>query len=322
MAPCLLGRVATVYFAVGSRSLQKASRSAASSKRFDGLRAMLVTDDATARKLRLQAEHPFDIVAVDAGASHAAEFEATRPVADRSSLSTAERWRNRRDPANLALRRLRAAKIRAVATALQHFDVALLMDADTYVCSSLLEAACAVSEGPVVAFVPVDRGREHAASVLARSERWRVPGHAVEANTGVVAWRNATASRALVDAWLRAYGDLADASGFLMDQPAFRAALHAARARRGAAARFNCRGHDRTRRAGWRCPALRRLRRRRAAHGTVAARAGGAGCAVLHSHVPGARLTFSCVLVSVFLGSLRRRASGTGGRASSGGSGA
>ena len=152
---------------------------------------MLVTDDATARKLRLQSEHPFDIVAVDAGASHAAEFEATRPVADRSSLSTAERWRNRRDPANLALRRLRAAKIRAVATALQHFDVALLMDADTYVCSSLLEAACAVSEGPVVAFVPVDRGREHAASVLARSERWRVPGHAVEANTGVVAWRNA-----------------------------------------------------------------------------------------------------------------------------------
>ena len=90
MAPCLLGRVATVYFAVGSRSLQKASRSAASSKQFDGLRAMLVTDDATARKLRLQAEHPFDIVAVDAGASHAAEFEATRPVADRSSLSTAE----------------------------------------------------------------------------------------------------------------------------------------------------------------------------------------------------------------------------------------
>ena len=235
MAPCLLGRVATVYFAVGSRSLQKAARSAASSKRFDGLRAMLVTDDATARKLRLQAEHPFDIVAVDAGASHAAEFEATRPVADRSSLSTAERWRNRRDPANLALRRLRAAKIRAVATALQHFDVALLMDADTYVCSSLLEAACAVSSGPVVAFVPVDRGREHAASVLARSERWRVPGHAVEANTGVVAWRNATASRALVDAWLRAYGDLADASGFLMDQPAFRAALHATRAPHAAA---------------------------------------------------------------------------------------
>ena len=93
MAPCLLGRVATVYFAVGSRSLQKAARSAASSKRFDGLQSMLVTDDATARKLRLQSEHPFDIVAVDAGASHAAEFEAMRPVADRSQLSTAERWR-------------------------------------------------------------------------------------------------------------------------------------------------------------------------------------------------------------------------------------
>ena len=46
MAPCLLGRVATVYFAVGSRSLQKAARSAASSKRFDGLQSMLVTDDA------------------------------------------------------------------------------------------------------------------------------------------------------------------------------------------------------------------------------------------------------------------------------------
>ena len=151
------------------------------------------------------------------------------------------------------------------------------MDADTYVCSSLLEAACAVSEGPVVAFVPVDRGREHAASVLARSERWRVPGHAVEANTGVVAWRNATASRALVDAWLRAYGDLADASGFLMDQPAFRAALHATRARtrrcrrastagattgraaRGAGGPLRCAGYDAD----------------EAAHGAVAGAAGG-----------------------------------------------
>ena len=288
MAPCLLGRVATVYFAVGSRSLQKAARSAASSKRFDGLQSMLVTDDATARKLRLQSEHPFDIVAVDAGASHAAEFEATRPVADRSQLSTAERWRNRRDPANLALRRLRAAKIRAVGTALRHFDVALLMDADTYVCSSLMEAACAVSDGPVVAFVPVDRGREHAASVLARNERWRVPGRAVEANTGVVAWRNATAARNLVDAWLRAYGDLADASGFLMDQPAFRAALHATRAPHAALPpRFNCRGHDRTRRAGTSAVPLRcaGYDADEAAHGAVAARLrGGAGCAVLHSH--------------------------------------
>ena len=286
MAPCLLGRVATVYFAVGSRSLQKAARSAASSKQFDGLRAMLVTDDATARKLRLEPEHPFDIVAVDAGASHAAEFEATRPVADRSSLSTAERWRNRRDPANLALRRLRAAKIRAVATALQHFDVALLMDAATYVCSSLMEAACAVSDGPVVAFVPVARGREHAASVLARSERWRVPGHAVEANTGVVAWRNATASRALVDAWLRAYGDLADASGFLMDQPAFRAALHATRAPPAALPpRFNCRGHDRTRASTAVTLRCAGYDADEAAHGAVAARLrGGAGCAVLHSH--------------------------------------
>ena len=112
-----------------------------------------------------------------------------------------------------------------------------------------------MSDGPVVAFVPVDRGREHAASVLARSARWRVPGRAVEANTGVVAWRNATAARTLIDAWLRAYGDLADASGFLMDQPAFRAALHATRAPHAALPpRFNCRGHDRTRRAGTAVP--------------------------------------------------------------------
>lgn len=296
MAPCVLGRVATVYFAVGSRSLQKASRSAASSKLYGGgadvtLRAMLVTDELTARKLRRTPAHPFDVVAVDAGASHAAEFEATRPVADRSRVSTSERWRNRQDPANLALRRLRAAKIRAVATALQHFDVALLMDADTYVCSSLVEAACAVAgdyslgEQHVVAFVPVDRGREHASTVLARSERWRVPRHAVEANTGVVAWRNSSASQLLVDAWLRAYDDLADASGFLMDQPAFRAALHATRAPYAALPpHFNCRGHDRTRSKSavpLRCAGYDAG----AADGAVAARLrGGAGCAVLHSH--------------------------------------
>ena len=101
------------------------------------------------------------------------------------------------------------------------------MDADTYVCKPLTGAVCGVGGGYDVAFVPVREGKEHAKSVLAASPRWRVPAAAREANTGVVAWANTTKSRALVSLWLEAYDDLLEQSGFLMDQPAFRAALHA-----------------------------------------------------------------------------------------------
>ena len=71
-----------------------------------------------------------------------------------------------------------------------------------------------------------------------------------------------------------------------MDQPAFRAALHATRAPHAALPpRFNCRGHDRTRASTavpLRCAGYDA---NEAAHGAVAARLrGGAGCAVLHSH--------------------------------------
>ena len=97
---------------------------------------------------------------------------------------------------------------------------------------------------------------------------------------------NTTKSRALVSLWLEAYDDLLEQSGFLMDQPAFRAALHATRAPHAALPpRFNCRGHDRARAAPavpLRCAGYDADE---AAHGAVAARLrGGAGCAVLHSH--------------------------------------
>ena len=201
MAPCLLGRVATVYFAVGSRSLQKASRSAASSKRFDGLRAMLAGRLTRQGKLRLQAEHPFDIVAVDAGASHAAEFEATRPVADRSSLSTAERqgtagtrriWRRGGSaPPRSAPSRRRCNTRRGVADGRRHVRVL-----------DLLEAACAVSEGPVVAFVPWTAAASTRRACSRGASGGACPGMPRRGEHGRRGLRNATASRALVDAWL------------------------------------------------------------------------------------------------------------------------
>ena len=297
------GSLAVLYFAVGPKSLRKACRSARSAtvKGSGGLRtkvsAMLVTDDATRQRLALEwgEASPFahvETIESAAFASSTLEFEATRPLGARGGeeTSTSERWKNRTDPANVALRRLRRLKIVSVSRALARYDRAILMDADTYVCRPLGDAVCGVSDGAAdVAFVPVRAGKEHAASVLARSAKWRVPGSVREANTGVVAFRNSTRARALVADWLAAYDDIADDSGFLMDQPAFRAALHAT----GAKANhldplLNCRGHDRAlgQRGGKTAVPLRCAGFDAAdLEGDVAVELkGGAGCVVLHSH--------------------------------------
>ena len=163
------------------------------------------------------------------------------------------------------------------------------MDADTYVCKPLTGAVCGLGGGYDVAFVPVREGKEHAKSVLAASPRWRVPAAAREANTGVVAWANTTKSRALVSLWLEAYDDLLEQSGFLMDQPAFRAALHATGAKsRHLHSSLNCRGHDRKRGETHGNAAVPLKCAGFDAHeldGEVSyALKGGAGCVVLHSH--------------------------------------
>ena len=286
-----------VYFAVGPKSLRKACRSARSAKTWGQLdlaatlETMLVTDDATVKQLDLEwgEATPFDVVESIDGRSFALEFEATKPVGADPAESTAKRWRNRTDPANVALRRLRRLKIRSITHALDRYDRALFMDADTYVCKPLTGAVCGVGGGYDVAFVPVREGKEHAKSVLAASPRWRVPAAAREANTGVVAWANTTKSRALVNLWLEAYDDLLEQSGFLMDQPAFRAALHATGAKsRHLHSSLNCRGHDRKRGETHGNAAVPLKCAGFDAHeldGEVSyALKGGAGCVVLHSH--------------------------------------
>mmetsp|Transcript_8301 Transcript_8301/g.29189 ORF Transcript_8301/g.29189 Transcript_8301/m.29189 type:complete len:293 (-) Transcript_8301:16-894(-) len=280
------GLLAVVYFAVGPASLKKAALSAASARKHGGarVRTMVVTDDAGASRLR-RGEYAFDTVeSVGRAKGPSVEFSATRPLGSTSTLSTSERWRNRTDPANVALRALRAAKIDALERALKRYDRAVFLDADTYVCKPIVEdLGCAVEPPTAVAFVPVAAGKEHAASILAASARWRVPRTVREANTGVVAARNDSTTRALVRAWRRAYEDLAQQSGFLMDQPAFRAALHATGAPHAhLPPEFNCRGHDRhaaQTAVALRCRGFRHLK------GPVQTRLrGGRGCAVLHSH--------------------------------------
>lgn len=282
---CGLGSFAAVYFAVGPISMRKADRSARSVRKNGGtfVRTMLVTDDQGARKAN---RSTFDVVeSIGVARETGFEFVATRPIAARAQ-STAERWRNRSDPANTALRFLRGSKIDAIRRALRRFDRCLFLDADTYVCSSLEPVACALEAPRDVAFVPVATGREHASNVLSQSKRWRVPRTAREANTGVLAARNSSTTIGLTAAWREAYEELATQSGFLMDQPAFRAALHATQADWARLPdSLNCRGHQRARSGSsttavpLKCSGFQTLR------GAVQTELnGGAGCVVLHSH--------------------------------------
>mmetsp|Transcript_10936 Transcript_10936/g.36208 ORF Transcript_10936/g.36208 Transcript_10936/m.36208 type:complete len:278 (+) Transcript_10936:179-1012(+) len=273
---------------------------------------MLVTDDAGAAR----GEDGFDDVAslgsVEARLKAATsgrvaqlpQFVRTREVLSTNGTysldasSTSEKWRDKTRASNVALRILRAAKVEAITLALHRHDRVLFLDADTFVCGPLDAAKCALDGAAVAAFVPVDEGREHGTALLAGSERWRVPPSAREANTGVLAVRNHSSTARLLDTWRAAYADLSK-SGFLMDQPAFRAALHAT----GAPHTFlppelNCRGHQRrpppvlarrTSREGekkthrtavpLRCRGFDKLD-----PGVQTTLRGGAGCVVLHSH--------------------------------------
>lgn len=274
---------------------------------------MLVTDDhgesKVASAVRLNGSLGFDTVrsvgsmearvqaSTDTRMARLPEFEATREVvgslgqrAAVDAASTADKWRARGSrPSNVALRVLRASKVEAIGLALALFERVVFLDADTYVCSSLQALACALDGLAIVAFVPVEQGREHGTSLL--RERWAVPRTAREANTGVLAVRNDSRTWRLLDTWRKAYKDISK-KGFLMDQPAFRAALHVTQVPLALLSyEFNCRGHQRRSspaegaRSGQstavplRCDGFARL------DGPVQTKLkGGAGCLVLHSH--------------------------------------
>ncbi|KAJ8612349.1 hypothetical protein CTAYLR_008371 [Chrysophaeum taylorii] len=257
-----------VYFAMGWRSLHKASRSAASARLNGGdlIETMLVTDE---RGRRFANASAFNAIRVLEAAVAVPEFEATRAVSGSGGAA--------------ALRALRASKVDAIRAGLEAYERVVFLDADTYVCRSLRPVICALEPPAIAAFAPVDVGREHGAALL--RGRWRVPRGAREPNTGVLAVRNDTAALALMDAWRQAYDEI----GFFMDQPALRAALHATGAPHGLLSfQFNCRGHQRrppratsahVTAVPLRCRGFDRL------DGRVQTRLnGGAGCVVLHSH--------------------------------------
>ena len=317
MMSCAALSLAVVYFAVGPSSMRKARRSAVSAKRNGGggLETMLVTDDVGVR-LAANVES-FDVLeslgSVEArvlektGLRYAVpEFEATREVLGVSGGertldrgATAEKWREKTRLPNVALRLLRASKIEAIALALKRYERVVFLDADTFVCASLEAVKCALAterkrQAAFAAFVAVDVGREHGTALLARSPKWALPRTAREANTGVLALRNDSKSKTLLDTWRRAYEDLSR-TGFLMDQPAFRTALHATQTPFALLPpQLNCRGHQRrprkdqqqqqqndthTTAVPLRCTGFDTLH-----PGVQTKLRGGRGCVILHSH--------------------------------------
>ena len=287
------GVLTIVYFAVGPFTLKKARRSAGSAKAFGGpgVQTLLVTDDAGA------ATEGFDVVAsigsVEGRVKRGIvvpEFEATREVGDNDATSTADKWKDKSRLSNVALRVLRAAKVEAVGLALDRYQRILFLDADTYVCGDLRAVRCALDD-TVAAFVPVANGKEHGKALLQASDRWRVPRSAPEANTGVLGIRNDSRfAPSLLTTWRTAYSDLSS-TGFLMDQPAFRAALHVTKTPYTfLPPELNCRGHQRRPTTPASAEAHRTavpLRCRgfpRLAEGVQTSLRGGKGCVILHSH--------------------------------------
>lgn len=269
---CLLhGPLGVIYFAVGSRSVNKALRSSISARRHGGvaMETVLVTDDLgrrTAQSLSANASSAFGIFdRVRSVEGQFAEFEATHLVGAGGRGG---------------LRSLRSAKVEAISEALRAYDRVLFLDADTYVCGSLLPLACAVEHPTVAAFVAVEAGREHGVALL--KSPWSVPAEAREANTGVLAIRNSTAALRLVAEWRRAYEGIK----FFMDQPAFRFALHATGAPHALLPWvYNCRGHVRRGPGRPRHAVPLRCRGFDKVRGEVQTRLrGGKGCVVLHSH--------------------------------------
>lgn len=264
------GTLTFAYFAVGQRTLTKARRSAVSAKRAHAGRAqtLLLTDrrgvaaataEARACAASAAAGPAFDDVLELAEAENATAFAAMPEFVAFRTFVTANKlqsrhaaWTDRDNFNNRAVSDLRLAKIRSLEAALKRSraSAVVFLDADTVVCRSLLKYACAAEKaGADVAFVPVPAEKLHASPQLRRT--YGVAPETPEANTGALFLRRTPKALSLLRYWGLRYGELRAADPpQLMDQVAFRAALHASRAKwLPVEERANCRGRDHLTRA-------------------------------------------------------------------------
>ena len=124
------------------------------------------------------------------------------------------------DPNNIAVRAMRAAKIRSIAHALfgmgggddasggggggrrgASFSRIVFLDTDTIVCAPLVRAVCAVDAPAHVAFVETPN-RTHGDRLL--KEAFGVSDAVPEANTGVLAMRKTDTTKRLLEVSNRA----------------------------------------------------------------------------------------------------------------------
>ncbi|KAH8076300.1 hypothetical protein JL721_293 [Aureococcus anophagefferens] len=239
------GTLTFAYFAVGQRTLTKARRSAVSAKRAHGGRAqtLLLTD-----RRRGVAAATAEARACAASAAAGPAFDDVLELAEAENATAFAAM-----PEFVAFRTdLRLAKIRALEAALKRSraSAVVFLDADTVVCRSLLKYACAAEKAAAdVAFVPVPAEKLHASPQLRRT--YGVAPETPEANTGALFLRRTPKALSLLRYWGLRYGELRAADPpQLMDQVAFRAALHASRAKwLPVEERANCRGRDHLTRA-------------------------------------------------------------------------
>ena len=181
------------------------------------------------------------------------EFVAFRTFVTANKLQSRHAaWTDRDNFNNRAVSDLRLAKIRSLEAALKRSraSAVVFLDADTVVCRSLLKYACAAERAAAdVAFVPVPAEKLHASPQLRRT--YGVAPETPEANTGALFLRRTPKALSLLRYWGLRYGELRAADPpQLMDQVAFRAALHASRAKwLPVEERANCRGRDHLTRA-------------------------------------------------------------------------
>lgn len=237
-------KVTFAYFAVGTRTVAKARRSALSAARAcPGSARMLVTDSSTHLDFNEHCLTAFTTVVRSGNYTDGQEFDAFRAWSRCNRLVDRHRpWTETGNADNAAVANLRALKTRAVGIAIRSAATELLvfLDADTIVCKRpqlQLEST--------IGFVAVPVERYHAVKQLKRI--FGVTKDTPEANTGALVFRRTDpCALRLADEWVRAYDLLRVASPpQLMDQVAFRAAL----SRAGCSiqlldSKFNCRGRD------------------------------------------------------------------------------
>lgn len=237
-------KVTFAYFAVGTRTVAKARRSALSAARAcPGSARMLVTDASTPLDFPEHCPAAFTIVVRSGNYTGGIEFDAFRAWSRCNRLVDRHRpWTETGNADNVAVANLRALKTRAVGIAIRSAATELLvfLDADTIVCKRPK-----LQLQSTVGFVAVPVERYHAVKQLKHT--FGVTKDTPEANTGALIFRRRDpCAHRLADEWVRAYDLLRVASPpQLMDQVAFRAAL----SRAGCTielldSKFNCRGRD------------------------------------------------------------------------------